>query len=334
MRSALLLISLCLAVFAVSASLTIDDEISFLWDAWKAQYDRFYSADEEVFRAAVFAHNFKKVVKFNEENDTPKLALNKFADLTGDEFKIQYASGGLYQYSRNRDNVFVSEPSPVAPLPDSVDWRAKGAVTAVKNQGQCGSCWAFSTTGVVEGFHFIKQGQLISFSEQQIVDCDTSGEDQGCDGGLPYVALQYVAKEGLETEADYPYTGADGTCKYASGKATQVVGGYQFVTANSTDHLKEAVVSMPVSVGIEADQNAFQLYKSGIIKTGCGANLDHAVLVVGYHTVGAIECFIVKNSWGGDWGLDGYVQIWTSGAANHGQGVCGILAEPVIPTAK
>lgn len=267
-------------------------------------------------------------MKFNKENDTLQLGLNLFADLTASEFKSKHASCGFFD--TNQKSITHQE---VGPLPASVDWRAKGAVTPVKGQGDCGSCWAFSTTGVLEGFNFINTGTLLSFSEQQLVDCNTD-TNQGCNGGFPYLAIEYAAKNGLEIEKDYPYTAVDGTCQYNQTKAHQVCGGYEYVTANSTDHLKSALVEMPVSVGIEADQDVFQLYKSGVIKTGCGAALDHAVLVVGYHKVGILEAFIVKNSWGTSWGEDGYVQIWSENQANGGQGVCGILASPVVPKAK
>jgi len=215
--------------------------------------------------------------------------------------------------------------------PTSVDWRTKGAVTPVKDQGQCGSCWTFSTTGVLEGFNFINTGKLVSFSEQQIVDCDI-GTDQGCNGGWPYDALVYAGKHGLETEQDYPYKAVDGKCKYDKSKSTSTNSGYKFVTPKSADDLKPAIATMPVSVLIEADQNVFQFYSSGVIKSGCGASLDHAVLAVGYGSVSGTDAFIVKNSWNTSWGDKGYVYIATDPTANSGHGVCGILSQPVIPT--
>jgi len=202
-------------------------------------------------------------------------------------------------------------------------------VTPVKNQGDCGSCWAFSTTGVLEGFHAIKDGKLLSFSEQQLVDCDTV--DQGCDGGFPYDALEYSSKYGMEQESEYPYTGVDGTCQYKKNEAIETNTGYTFVTPKNVNAIKTAIVSMPVSVGIEADQDVFQLYTSGVISSGCGDDLDHAVLIVGYDTFQGQEAFIVKNSWGASWGNAGYVYISTNGKPNGGTGVCGILSQPVIP---
>jgi len=254
--------------------------------------------------------------------------------MTNDEFKSQYAAGGFAETDEQivSQNTLEESYVDVEALPTSVDWRNKGAVTPIKNQGQCGSCWSFSTTGVLEGFHFIKSGKLISFSEQQIVDCDT-GTNQGCDGGWPYLAVTYAAKNGLETESEYPYTAADGDCKYDKSKTTSVAGGYKFVTAGNTVSLKTALVNQPVSVLVEADQDAFQFYSSGVLKTGCGASLDHAVLAVGYTKVGVLEAFIVKNSWGTDWGEQGYIYIWSSQTANSGKGVCGVLSQPMVPVA-
>jgi len=322
-----LIVSLLLV--AGLASITDSEHMKSMWESWKSQNNKAYSDIEEPARFGIFSHNYKKIQKFNAENDTPQLAINKFADLTASEFKSQHASCAFAAEQQLVEER--SEYQYVGALPASVDWRSKGAVTPVKNQGQCGSCWSFSTTGVLEGFNFINSGKLLSFSEQQIVDCDT-GVDQGCDGGWPYLAVEYAAKNGLETEAEYPYTAQDGTCRYKSNEAKKVNSNYSFVTANSTDQLKAALVNMPVSVLIEADQDVFQFYKNGVIKTGCGASLDHAVLAVGYHKVGVLEAFIVKNSWGTDWGMDGYVQIWSQQQPNGGQGVCGILAQPMIPT--
>jgi C1A family cysteine protease len=330
MQKALLILSLLLVAGFASFTQTVYEEWALLWDSWKTQHQKIYSPLEEAERFAIFIHNHNKIKKWNDENDTPKLALNKFADLTGEEFKSQNARCAFYQDNQDIVNLNTIELES-GPLPASVDWRNKGAVTAIKNQGQCGSCWSFSTTGVLEGFNFINSGKLLSFSEQQIVDCDT-GTNQGCDGGYPYLAVQYAGKNGLELESDYPYTAQDGNCKYNKAKANTVNQGYKFVTAQSTDQLKSALVTMPVSVLIEADQDVFQFYTKGVIKTGCGDALDHAVLAVGYSKVGVLESFIVKNSWGTDWGEEGYVYIWDQQNINNNHGVCGILSQPMIPT--
>jgi len=323
MQKVIILIALC--VFAASASEF--DLTSTLWNAWKVQHNRFFSTHEEASRFNIFSDNVDKISKFNAENNGVKLALNKFADLTAEEFKAQYASGGLFEPNTRMVERHTKQVIKGG-LPDEVDWRNKGAVTPVKDQGQCGSCWSFSTTGVIEGFHFTQTGELLSFAEQQIVDCDRS-TNQGCNGGWPYLAVQYAAQNGLELESDYPYTARDGSCNFNAGKAHKVNSGYAFVPAKSTDQLKNALVNGPVSVLIEADQQVFQFYSSGVIKAGCGASLDHAVLAVGYQKVGVLEAFIVKNSWGTSWGDSGYVYIWSDQQENQGQGVCGILAQPL-----
>jgi C1A family cysteine protease len=317
-------------------------ELKSVWTSWKNVHNKEYNfIKEESARFAIFVENYKKIIDHNSKNEDVKLGLNRFGDLTVEEFKSLHS--GCYQSNtervqnqqaqqfRQKLNPYHQIDYRVLNLPDSVDWRQKGAVTDVKNQEQCGSCWAFSTTGALESLHYINSGQLLSFSEQQIVDCDKT--DGGCEGGLPAQAFEYTANAGVETEQDYPYQAADGKCQYDQSKAIIVNSGQKSVKAQDVNALKAALVVQPVSIGIEADQNTFQFYKSGVLKSGCGDNLDHAVLAVGYTTINGDEAFIVKNSWGSDWGVGGYVYISTDAKANGGNGVCGILGDPVIPTA-
>jgi KDEL-tailed cysteine endopeptidase len=317
-----------LALSAIATPVNMG-ELKTLWSSWKIYYGKAYGLAEEAARLAIFVENYKKVISFNAENDDVKLAMNKFADLTAEEFSTVHA--GCYNNGGKTIDVPAQDEDFVGDLPASVDWRTQGAVTPVKNQGQCGSCWSFSTTGALEGLYYLNKKKLLSFSEQQIVDCDT--KDSGCNGGLPYQAMQYTAQAGLEAEDDYPYTAQDGTCTYKKLKAYNVNSNYKLVTTRNPTALKTALVNQPVSIAIEADQNVFQLYSTGVIKKKCGANLDHAVLAVGYTTINGDEAFIVKNSWGTDWGNQGYVYISTDGKANNGNGVCGILGQPVIPVA-
>ncbi len=214
-----------------------------------------------------------------------------------------------------------------APNATSVNWVTSGAVTPVKNQGSCGSCWAFSTTGSVEGAMFLSTGTLQSFSEQQLMDCSGSFGNMSCNGGLMDNAFKYIKSvSGLEIESNYPYTARDGTCSFVSTKGVGKVASYTDVPTNSPAQLKAAIAKAPVSVAIEADQMAFQGYTSGVITSGCGTNLDHGVLAVGYGTLGGQQFFLVKNSWGPSWGDEGYVRI---GAANQ----CGILNAASYPSA-
>ena len=324
MNKAILAITI-LALFSI-ASATRADTISSLWSAWKSVHNKHYSVSEEPTRLAVFLNNIKKVAKLNAENSHAKFGLNKFADLTDAEFSAIYTSGTFVEPANPEEIVTAAINGA---LPESVDWRTKGAVAPVKNQGQCGSCWTFSATGVIEGFYFIKNGKLLSFAEQQIVDCAKLA-GQGCNGGWPKKAVTYAANNGLELETDYPYTAKNGKCQYDSSKAIKTNSGVKVVTPKNSEQLKTALVSSPVSVAVRADESAFRFYKSGVVTSGCGAAVNHAVLAVGYEKVDGVEAFTVKNSWGTSWGNQGYISISTDQSINKGLGACGILFQPVI----
>lgn len=208
----------------------------------------------------------------------------------------------------------------------SVDWRQHGAVTGVKNQGQCGSCWSFSTTGAMEGAHKIASGNLLSLSEQQFVDCST--RNSGCNGGWPTRAFEYAESNPIELETNYRYTGRDGRCSYSKSKGEVSVRSYKNVSRNSSSALLSAIQQQPVSVVIAASSRAFQSYTSGVLSTGCGTRTDHAVLAVGYGSQGGQQYYIVKNSWGTRWGDNGYIKI----AVESGAGVCGIQTGASYPS--
>lgn len=332
MIKTILIVALCIVAGAVGAlhipSNLRTQNMAALWQSWKLQNQKIYSPQEEPIRFGIFFDNVRKIAKLNNEYEGVKFGINLFADLTATEFKQKHASCGFQSNPAFVEANAVSPP-PISALPTSVDWRTKGAVTGVKNQGACGSCWSFSATGAIEGHHFINNKTLLSFSEQQLMDCDT-GRNVGCSGGFPYLAMEYAAEYGLELESGYPYVAREGSCKYNKSEATKANTGYSFLTPHDSTILKTALVSSPVSILVEANQDIFQFYKSGVISTGCGTSLDHAVLTVGYETVSGTEAFIVKNSWGPKWGLQGYLYISTSQTVNNGQGACGILNEPLI----
>jgi C1A family cysteine protease len=194
----------------------------------------------------------------------------------------------------------------VGDIPASVDWRTQGAVTPVKNQGQCGSCWSFSTTGAMEGRYFLKNKNLVSFSEQQFVDCST--ENNGCNGGLMTLAFKYAQSAAIDTEAQYPYTGTQGTCNIPAAGVAKVAS-YQTVDSKSELALRTALASGPVSVAVSAGSLGFQFYSKGILSLLCAGQLDHGVLAVGYGSENGKGYWIVKNSWGPNWGENGYLRI-------------------------
>lgn len=300
---------------------------------WKSQTAKAYkSPEEEIFRRHVFEKNIVQIDALNaKEGRTVTLGLTRFADLTQDEFTSRYVNGYANKPRMFRKGYTVL-PNYEASLPNAVDWVAKGAVTPVKNQGQCGSCWSFSATGSVEGAWFIKTGQLVSLSEQQLVDCSSVYGNAGCNGGLMDQAFKYiVANGGICSETAYPYTATDGKCQ--SCKSVARISSYVDVQPNNETALMVAVAQQPVSVAVEADGFDWQFYTGGVVTDVCGTNLDHGVLVVGYgtdNTSQSLDYWKVKNSWGSMWGEQGYIRLGR-GSKYGVKGQCGILMDPSYP---
>lgn len=296
---------------------------------FQKEYDSLYELE---YRFQVFTDNYERILEHNSDmSQTFKMGVNYFTDLTSQEFNDMYVG----REKARRDSVssvcnkFIPDYTKV--VPDTMDWRNYGVVTSVKNQGQCGSCWAFSSTGAIEGSLAVSSGLLVDLSEQELVDCATGFMEHGCNGGDMDFAFRYVKDYGQCSLDSYPYvsgqTQQSGTCKKNCTKITSVDGCYDIESGNQKD-LLYAVVQQPVAVAIEADTQYFQSYSSGVLtSTECGTKLDHGVLIVGYGTENNIDYWLVKNSWGSDWGEQGYVKI----ARTDGAGICGIGLEPSFP---
>jgi len=301
---------------------------------WAKAHGKTYPSKEElVLRRSIYAANVAKISAHNAAGAGWTMAVNKFSDLTAAEFKAAYTGGYLAREKRSKNvNLTLLHASA---LPASVDWTTKGAVTPVKDQGQCGSCWAFSTTGSTESAYFIATGKLVSLSEQELVDCAGAEGNQGCNGGLMDYGFQYIIdNKGICTEASYPYDAKDGTCKSKTcTKSGVTVSGFTDVPTNSETALMTAIVKQPVSIAVEADQASFQSYNSGVMVGACGTNLDHGVLAAGYGTMGGVDHYQVKNSWGADWGSKGYIYLGRGAKFNGNKGQCGIQVDPSYPTA-
>lgn len=306
------------------------------WSSFKEKHGKVYTTDEvESHRMKVFASNLKVIEMHNYLHEKGvksfTLGVNEYADLEGEEF-VQMMNGLIprnYSLATIDHLTYLSPAMPVS-VPDTVDWRDHGYVTDVKNQGSCGSCWSFSTTGSLEGQHFRKFGKLVSLSEQNLVDCSVKWGNNGCNGGLMDYAFQYIKdNDGLDTEGSYPYLAKDGTCHYKAKDSGATDSGYVDVPSGEEDKLKEAIATIgPISVAIDASHQSFQLYQSGVyVEPECSSSqLDHGVLAVGYGTLNGQDYWLVKNSWGPGWGDKGYIMM-----ARNSDNQCGVATQASYP---
>ncbi|CAL9015620.1 unnamed protein product [Prunus brigantina] len=322
-----------LASQATSRTLS-EASIAAKHDQWMTKYGRVYADNaEKERRFAIFKKNVQFVEKFNTEgNKTYKLGLNEHSDLSDEEFLRQRTGYKRATELTSSANIsFRYEDLSPTDVPPSIDWREKGAVVPIKDQGSsCGCCWAFSAVAAVEGINQIKTGNLISLSEQQLLDC-TSGNN-GCNGGFLPTTFEYIQQSGgIASEENYPYQAVQGTCN-ANQPAVQITG-YEKVPENIEEDLLKAVSKQPVSIAIVGSGNEFRNYQSGVFSaTDCGTTLDHAVTVIGYGTTeDGTKYWLLKNQWGESWGENGYMKILRD--AGPQEGVCGLAREAYYPTA-
>lgn len=356
MKSKLLVLAVVLASVAVSISfavvVTYRDVLREEWNEFKAKYNKSYADQtEDNYRFKVFLETKHKVAKHNQLHANGQrsytIGLNKYADMTHKEF-VRTMNGYKPHLKRsNLDNSLEDVPAKHREeqqawftnkyddieLPRSMDWRQRGYVTPVKDQGHCGSCWAFSSTGALEGQHYRKTGNLISLSEQNLVDCSGKYGNMGCNGGLMANAFRYIRdNHGVDTENSYPYEAHDDKCRFRNKTVGADDKGYIELPSGDEKKLTRAIATRgPVSIAIDASQESFRLYDGGVYdEPACGnqeENLDHGVLVIGYGT-DAIhgDYFLVKNSWSESWGESGYIKM-----ARNKDNQCGIATSAVYP---
>ncbi|XP_051223251.1 senescence-specific cysteine protease SAG39 [Lolium perenne] len=331
------------AAFPAAASVDVGDLLLMdRFHQWQATHNRSYlSAEERLRRFEVYRSNVEYIEATNRRGDlTYELGENQFADLTEAEFLARYGSSYDGSARTNWDITMTAaggdagslwssgggDNSLEAPLPPSVDWRAKGAVTPARTQGSgCASCWAFATVATIESLNWIKTGKLVPLSEQQLVDCDQY--DGGCNRGYYHRAMKWIMENGgLTTAAEYPYKAARGACKRA--KPAVNIKGHLAVPPNEAA-LQSAVARQPIGVAIEIG-SGMMFYKSGVYSGTCGTRLEHAITAVGYGTDPAgTKYWIVKNSWGPGWGENGFIRMKRDVG---GSGLCGIALDTAYPT--
>lgn len=330
------LIITLLAMLALAQATSFDQALDKEWLTFtKEHYKNYQDKTEEQLRYKIFTENRINIDEHNRRfangDVSFKMAINEYSDLTSKEFSEMMT--GL-RYSDNKDESSKGQtfvfPENVT-LPESVDWRSKGAVTEIKNQGPCGSCWAFSTTGSLEGQHFLKTGKLVSLSEQNLVDCSGTYGNLGCYGGFMTWAFKYIKDNGgIDTEDSYPYKAVDDKCKFNRATIGASVTGFVELPKGDEKKLAEAVASIgPISVGIHVVAS-FQHYSSGIyVEPECNPNLiNHAVLAVGYGTENGKDYWLVKNSWGTTWGDKGYIKMLRNG--NNQCGISNLSSYPTV----
>jgi len=332
---------LAVAICCAASAKIFDSELDNVWLSFKQEHGKTYAnQQEESNRRLVFESNVRLVHKHNMEASLGKhtytVKMNKFGDLTNKEFRammngFDMKAHTLAQSNKPAHGFGHKFENPTVAVPDSVDWRTQGYVTPIKDQGQCGSCWAFGAVAGLEGQHFKKEGKLVSLSEQNLVDCSGKFGNQGCNGGLMDQAFQYIKEnKGIDTEDSYKYEAKDGKCRFKAENVGATDTGFTDISSGDEDALKQAIATVgPISVAIDASQDSFQFYSTGVYTDpDCSSTqLDHGVTAVGYGTQDGTDYYIVKNSWGTSWGAEGYILM-----ARNSNNMCGIATAASYPT--
>ena len=294
-----------------------------------ALYSKSYKSQSEYKkRFKIFRDNLNFIRYHNQLKKSWYLGLNEFTDMSMEEFHEKYLSRKfLIDPKTDKNPSELIGPDESVELPTSVDWVTAGAVTKVKNQGQCEASWAFSATGAIEGAWKIAGHKLTSLSEQQLIDCSAEEGNNGCYGGIMIMAFEYVIiNGGITSESEYPFTGQNESCKNHRAKnIVAKISSFDGVSQDSSSALLNAIARQPISVAVDANQIIWQFYSGGVIGGECGTNLNHAVLAVGFDT--SENYYLIKNSWGANWGMKGYAEI----GITDGVGTCGIQMMPSYP---
>lgn len=331
----LLLALLCVSWAKKVPSVAEARSLAEVWNEWKVKHNKVYSDAEDLVRMQAFQNNIVLIDSMNAVEGKHIFGLSRFADLTPEEFRGLYLSG--YRPSRRTGREKHEPLFAAQSIPTSFNWNDHGALTAIYNQGQCGSCWAFSATEQIESMAWLAANTtstIKQLSMQQIVSCDTHGQDEGCNGGDTITAYAYVEETGgLEPLSDFPYTGEDSRCKFQSGDLEAAVTGWTYVTNNVTrnETQMQYYVATTAPISICVDASSWQFYLGGVISHICGQNLDHCVQIAGYSVetdiFGTKPYWIIRNSWGGDWGEKGFVYV------EQFKNLCGVADEATTVSA-
>ncbi|XP_072249827.1 cathepsin S-like [Leuresthes tenuis] len=327
MLGSLLLVSMC-----VGAAAMFESRLDAHWDLWKKTHGKMYQTEEEdVRRRDLWEKNLMLITLHNLEASmglhTYDLSMNFMGDMTQEEILQTFATFRPPTDLQRAPSLFAGASG--SDVPDTVDWRQKGYVTKVKMQGACGSCWAFSAAGALEGQLAKTTGKLVDLSPQNLVDCSGRYGNHGCNGGYIHEAFQYVIdNQGIDSDASYPYAGRDQQCRYNPAYRAANCSQYRFLPEGDELALKQAVATIgPISVGIDATRPRFAFYRSGVYNDpSCSQNVNHAVLAIGYGTLNGEDYWLVKNSWGATFGDQGYIRM-----ARNKKDQCGIALYACYP---